>query len=123
MLRLLRELLARGGVASLALVFALAFAGYALANSLAAQAVSALAQNVGELERGYPLAFHIGNTRIDYSIVLQAALSLLLVGFGLFATWRLTRSDVRECPECRSEIPANASVCRFCTVELTGRET
>jgi len=120
--RVLRELLARGGVASLALVFALALAGFQLATSLAQQATSALAQNVSDFDRGYPLDFHIGDTRIDYSIVLQAALSLLLVGLGLYASWRLTRRAIRACSECRSEVPAEASVCRYCTAELAGEE-
>ena len=111
-------MLAHGGVSTLTLVFALAFAGFYLASALAQVAVSALAQHVGEAEAGGPLEFRVFGTRIQYEYVLQQALTLLLVVAALYGIWRLTRAGVRTCPECHSEIPRHASVCRYCTADL-----
>ena len=118
MVRTLREFLARGGISGLALVFALAFAGVELATAIAQVAVSVISQNLSDVDHGFRLDFHIGGTRIEYTLVLQAAVTVLLVLGGLLLVWQLTRSTVRACPECLSEIPDEASVCRYCTAEL-----
>jgi len=114
-----RELLAHGGIALLAVVFALAFAMYELAGALAREVVSALQQQTLDDDGGGGLAFTIAGTRIDYGGVLLYAITLALVSAGLFGLWRLTRSATRECPECRSRVPHEASICRFCTSELS----
>ena len=113
----LRELLAHGGVAILASVFALAFAGFYLARALAELIYSAIEQHT--LDEGEVAgAFTVFDTRIAYSELLLYAITLTLLGLALYGTWRLTRTTSRVCPECRSSVPAMASVCRYCTTEL-----
>lgn len=115
----LREMLAYGGIAMLAVVVALGLAALDLARAIAQELVRVLSQQVDDPELGLgPFGFRIAGTEIDYSFVLQAAFVLLMIGAIWLAAWRLTRSLVRECPECLSEIPHEASVCRYCTAEL-----
>lgn len=121
MLRTLRESISHG-MAGLAFVFALALGGFELAQALARVAVDAIRQNVGGVQSGYLLDFRIGDTRIEYSVVLEATLTVVLIAATLFLVWRLSRHTVRTCPECRSEIPVQASVCRYCTAELAGED-
>jgi large-conductance mechanosensitive channel len=120
MIQTLRDILSRGGVAVLAVIFAIAFAAFALASSFAQVLVYALQQNVGELETGNPLDFHVGDTSIDFTLVLQGAVTLVLLAAGLFCVWRVTRGVTHLCPECRSDVPAQATVCRYCTADLPG---
>lgn len=115
----LREMLGHGGIAILALVFALAFAGFYLANALAQVVIFVVQQHVGDPEAGGSgLQFRIVGTDIDYSFVLQSSIATLLVAGALYGAWQLTQSAARTCPECLSAIPREASVCRFCTAEL-----
>ena len=113
----LRELMAHGGIAILAVVFALAFAAFQLANSIAQTALFAVQQHAGE---GFELIdFTIFETRIQLDAVVQALLSVVLIAAAWLAVWLLTRASVRKCPECRSQIDREASICRYCTTELT----
>jgi len=111
-------MLAHGGIATLAVVFALAFSGFYVADALAQIAVSVLSQLIGDPEEGFGFQFTIAGTEIYYGGAFQYALALALILGVLYASWRLTRSAVRTCPECRSDIPREASVCRYCTAEL-----
>jgi hypothetical protein len=115
----LREMLARGGIAIPAIVFALAFAAFGLANEIARVAVFVLQQQVLDPERGGALAVSIAGTQIDYTEVLQAVAAIALIVGALAAMWLLVRRELRTCPECQSDIPASASVCRYCTTELS----
>lgn len=115
----LRGLLAHGGVAPLAALFAVAFAAYGLAQSLAQVVVYALQQHlVDEESGGSGFAFSVAGTEFElYSLVL-AGLALTFAGAFLFIVWRASRRSSRECPSCLSQIPVAASVCRYCTAEL-----
>ena len=105
----------------LALVFALALAAFYVANALAEIAIYVLSQHVGGADGGFGvLDFHILGTEIYYAGILQGATALLLIAGVLYVVWRLTRSAVRTCPECHSEVPRAASVCRYCTADLPG---
>jgi cytochrome c1 len=119
----LREMLAHGGIAILALVFALAFAAFYLADALAQVAVVALQQHAIDPETGGDLAFSIAGTRIEYARALQNTLAVFLIAIAMLSVWRLTRRVTRVCPECRSDIPREASVCRYCTTELSAERT
>jgi large conductance mechanosensitive channel len=119
----LREMMAHGAIALLASVFALAFAAFSLATALAREVVSVLQQQTFDEESGDSLSFTIDGTSISYSEVLYYAIALVLVVFGLYCSWLLTRRTGRVCPECRSHVPAAATVCRFCTSELEPLET
>ena len=116
-----RELLAHGGVAVLAVVFALAYGVISLASAVANEVVSVLQQATYDEEAGTGsfLEFTVWGTDIAYGAALQSAIVLTLVAAALFALWRVTRSSQRSCPECLSDVPRTASVCRYCTAELT----
>jgi large conductance mechanosensitive channel len=114
----IRELLAHGDIALLAVVFAVAFAAFNLASALAREVVSALQQHTIDSEGHGGLSFTIADTTISYDTVLLYAITLALVAGALLGLWLLTRSTTRLCPECASEVPRSASICRFCTSEL-----
>lgn len=114
----LRELLAHGGLALLAVVFALAFAAFNLASAVSREVVSALQQHTIDSEGHGGLSFTVADTTISYDTVLWYAITLALVAGALLGLWLLTRSTTRVCPECRSQVPLEASICRFCTSEL-----
>jgi len=118
--RRLRELTAYGGIAILAVVFALALAAYGTANALAEQIVSAITQHAGS-EHFNPLDFRVLGTDFVLDRLLQAVLALLFSAAALLAVWRLTRGAVRTCPECRSDVATEATVCRYCTTDLGPR--
>lgn len=119
----LREILAHGRIAILAVVFALALGVFNLATAFAQEVISALQQHLVDSETGTGgLQFRIADTDIYYGGALLYGIALLLVVVALYASWRLTRGSVRTCPECRSDIPLQASVCRYCTAELPGDE-
>ena len=112
----LRELMAHGGIAVLAVVFALALAMFELATATAQSVVFAIQQRASD--SGSDLSLAILGTEIYYAQVLAAALAALLVVAVLYVVWRLAWGATRECPECTSEVPRRASVCRYCTTEL-----
>jgi large conductance mechanosensitive channel len=114
----LRELLAHGGIAVLAVLFALSFATFNLAVAVSRELVSALQQRAFDEDGGGDLSFTIFGTNISYAEVLLYAIAFVIVAAGLLGTWLLTRRDMRTCPECRSHVPREATTCRFCTSEL-----
>lgn len=113
----LREIMAHGGIALLGVVFALAFAAYQVATALAQIAVFVFNQHAGD-EDFDPLDFEIFGTQFSVDALVQSGLTLLLIIAALFAVWRLARNAARACPECRSQVPREASVCRYCTADL-----
>ena len=116
----LREMLAHGGIALLAVVFALAAATVSLASALAHEVVSALEQSLYDPNTfsGGLLRFTVFGTDVDYGLILQTAIVVVLIGVALFVLWRVTRGALRTCPECHSEVPHEATICRYCTSEL-----
>ena len=114
----LRELAAHGGIAILAVVFALALATFNLATALAREIVSALQQHSVDGEFGGALTFRIWETDVYYGEALLYGLTLLLATAALLGLWLLARRTSRTCPECRSSVSSAASVCRYCTTEL-----
>jgi hypothetical protein len=115
----LRELLAHGSIAILAMVFALGFAAYGLASAVAREVVSIVEQKTVDEDGSGGFSFTIFDTEISYVEVLYYAVATALIALVLLGAWLLTRRTARICPECRSSVPASASVCRYCTTELT----
>ena len=113
-------MLAHGGVALLAVVFALAAATVSLASAVAQEVVSVLQQTTydPESEGSGVLQFTVFGKDVLYAYVLQSAIVVALIAALLFGLWRVMRGTARTCPECRSEIPRAASICRYCTTDL-----
>lgn len=114
----LRELFAAGGIAILAVVFALASATVFLGNAIAQVVVWVLVQTTGDEFGDTPFDFTIADTSVDLTSVFQEAIVVALVLVTLFVAWRLTRPARRTCSECLSDIPVEAAICRYCTSEL-----
>jgi hypothetical protein len=115
----LRELLAHGGIAVLAVVLALALVLYDLALALSREIVSIVQQQTSDTAEGWTFEFTIGDTTILYADVLYLGAASLLLVLALYGTWLLTRRAARTCPECLSSVPAEATVCRYCTADLS----
>lgn len=112
-------MLAHGGIAVLAATFALAFATVFLASAISQEVISIFVQSFYDEEFGdSPFTFTVADTRIDLTLVLQEAIVVTLVGLALFGAWRLTRAARRTCAQCLSEVPAEATICRYCTSEV-----
>ena len=117
----LRELLAHGSIAILAIVFALGFAAYGLATAVAREVVSVVQQKTFDESDDAPFSFTVLDTTISYIELLHYAVVVALIALSLLAVWLLTRRTARICPECRSPVPTAASVCRYCTTDLSPR--
>jgi hypothetical protein len=117
----LRGTLANGGVAFLAIVFALAFAAFNVATALAQIAVLVFNQHVGS-EDFDPLELKIFGTTLYLDALVQGVLTVLLIAAALYGVFRLTQRSVVTCPECLSDIPRGASVCRHCTADVRDPE-
>ena len=117
----IRELLAHEGIAPLAALFAIAFATVSLADAVSQVIMAAIQQHTTGPDTGTSgFEFRLLGTSFELFFVVQAALALLLVAGLLFGVSRLGRARRQECPECMSEIPRDARVCRFCTTDLPG---
>jgi large conductance mechanosensitive channel len=64
------------------------------------------------------LGFTVRGTRFEYHNVLAALISLVIVAAVLALVWRLRPRETMPCPDCLSEIPRAATVCRYCTSEV-----
>jgi hypothetical protein len=113
--------MAHGGIAILAIVVALALAGFQLANAIAQTAVFVLNQHAGGEDFDL-LDVKVFGADIPFDGVVQSLLAALLAAGAWFGAWRLTRAVTQACPECRSQIDPRASICRYCTTELRAEE-
>jgi hypothetical protein len=119
MFRRFRDLASQEPGHVLAGLIAVALAAFGVADALAHVGIEALAQHTstGALE------FHVGHTAIQYADLLQAAIAFLLVGAGLYWGYHLLAPSQQTCPDCLSEIPAEARVCRYCTSDIGKAES
>ena len=114
----LRETLAHGGIAILAVVFAVALTLFNLALALSQEIVSVIQQQSSEDGDGWTLDFTVGETTISYASFVYYGIALVLIALALYGATFLTQRTAQTCPECRSHVPADASVCRYCTADL-----
>ena len=102
----------------LAIVFALAFAAFNLAVAISREVISVLVQHTSDDNDGGFLSFTVFETEISYGEALYYAIAIMLLATSLYGAWLLSRHTTRICPECESQVPREASVCRYCTSEL-----
>ena len=110
---LLKEVLARRGIAGLATAVAAALALSALARSLVDLGVLLPLSQVDS-----DLSFTAKGTKVYYGELLGSALALAVLVAALLGIWRLGRGDTRVCPDCRSDVDPAATVCPMCTSEI-----
>ena len=100
-------MLAHGGIAILALVFAIAFAAFELADAVAQAVVTAIQYELLDPESG-DSGLSIRRP------VLAAVIALGLVGLVAVAMVRLRDKELSACPFCASRIPYESRHCAYC---------
>lgn len=107
------DVLRRTGVLGLAIAVALALAVFQLVQALVYAGPMVL---IGKAVDS--LSFRIHGTDFQYHDVLAGLLTVVLVTATLVLVWKLRSGETRRCPDCLSEIPLRANVCRYCTSEV-----
>jgi large conductance mechanosensitive channel len=131
MLKEFRDFLLRGNLLEVAVALVLALAFTAVVTSLVEDLLTPLIAAVFGQPDFTGLTFMINESTFRYGEFLNALLSFFLIAVALFffvikpvdaIIQRTRRGDVpvgiMQCPECMSEIPANARRCAFCTSEV-----
>lgn len=122
----LKDFLGRASVLEFFLAVLFASAALGLVQSFVSGVVfGPITHGPGNHSSWSELTIAIHGRAFDFSYVLAAALTAILV--CLLAIPLIRRSeeslwddrDLRECPHCLSEIPKDASVCSYCTRDLT----
>ena len=130
MLKEFKDFLLKGNLLEIAVGLVLALAFTALVTSLVEDLVTPLIAAVFGEPDFSGLTFEINGSTFRYGEFLNAVISFVLIGAVLFflvvkpvntvlARRRGTEEAAsRPCPECLSEIPAEAQRCAFCTSEV-----
>jgi large conductance mechanosensitive channel len=133
MLKEFREFILRGNLVDLAVAVVIGTAFGALVAALVADLITPIiAAFVGKPDFG-DLTFTINDSKFLYGDFLNALITFVSIAAAVFffvvkpvnalmarlKSGRPVDEDVRECPECVSEIPAKARRCAFCTAQVT----
>jgi len=135
MVKEFKEFILRGSVVDLAVGIVIGVAFTTLVNSFVKNLLTPVTTIAGKVSFS-SLHFTIGHSTFHYGAFLNDLISFLLIAAALFffvvkpmnvlAARRRTGAEAepgtRDCPACRSEIPALATRCPHCTsaVEPTG---
>lgn len=123
-----KEFAFKGSVIELAVAVILGIAfGAVVASFVGDILMNLIAAVIGQPDFSQ-LSFTVNDAEIRYGAFLNALINFLLVALALFfvikAMNRASRKPadeeptVRECPHCLSTIPARASRCSACTMEV-----
>jgi large conductance mechanosensitive channel len=132
MLREFRDFVLRGNVVELAIAVVIGAAFGALVTALVSSFITPLIAALGGEPDFSALDFTINGSRFTYGVFLNALLSFLIIAAVVFflivrplnALMEHMRSEApvaevtTACPECLSQIPAEARRCAFCTAEV-----
>ena len=132
MLKQFRDFVLRGNVVELAVAVVVGAAFGAVVTAFVSSFVTPLIAAVGGKPDFAALAFTVNGSKFTYGVFLNALISFLIVAavvfFGvvrplnsLMARLRPEKPIdrvVRPCPECLSDIPAEARRCAFCTAAV-----
>jgi large conductance mechanosensitive channel len=127
-----RDFVLRGNVVDLAIAVVIGAAFGAVVTALVSSFVTPLIAAVGGKPDFSALAFTINGSRFAYGVFLNALISFVLVAAVVFfvivrplntlmdhmRTEAPVAEVTRACPECLSQIPAEARRCAFCTAEV-----
>jgi large conductance mechanosensitive channel len=126
-----KKFLMRGNLVELAVAVVIGAAFGALVNSFVKDLITPLIAAIGGKPNFSSLYFTVNGSRFQYGDFINAALSFLIIAavvyFFIVAPMakivaRMTREEAAshtDCPECRSEVPIEATRCKFCTTQLT----
>ena len=130
MLKEFRDFLLRGNLIEVAVALVLALALTALVTSLVEDLITPLIAAIGGQPDFAGLTFTINDSTFRYGEFVNALIAFVLIAAVLFflvikpvnaileRRRGTTDATTRPCPECRSEIPADARRCAFCTSEV-----
>ena len=132
MLKEFRQFILRGNLVDLAVAVVVGAAFTAVINALVKDLVTPLIAAIGGKHDFSDLFFTINASRFRYGEFFNALLTFLIVAAVMFflvikpVNALLERfqpdtavdRETRPCPECLSDIPAEARRCAFCTAEV-----
>ena len=128
-----RKFILRGNVVDLAVGIVIGAAFTGVVNSFVSNVINPLVSVFYSGTEFSKATFIIGDSTFKYGDFLNSLLSFLIVAAVIFffvvkpinsLTERFARSKeteaptTRKCPECLSEIPNEASRCKFCTAKI-----
>ena len=132
MLKEFRDFVLRGNVVELAIAVVIGTAFGAVVTALVSSFITPLIAAIGGKPDFSALAFTVNGSRFTYGVFLNALVSFLIIASVVFflivrplnALMEHMRTEApvaevtRGCPECLSQIPADARRCAFCTAEV-----
>lgn len=127
-----KEFLLRGNLITTAVAFVIGLAFAAVITAFVSDLITPLIAAIGGNPDFSSLHFTINNSVFAYGAFLNALITFILVAAVLFylvvkptnAFMNRAKTDppvddtVKQCPHCLSSIPAEASVCAFCTRDV-----
>jgi|HubBroStandDraft_5_1064220.scaffolds.fasta_scaffold23480_5 large conductance mechanosensitive channel len=126
-----KKFLTRGNLIDLAVAVVIGVAFNAIVTALVTDLITPLIAAAGGGHVSFAnLSVHLNHQKIPYGLVLNAALSFLVIAAVVYylivapsdrLTTRLARNKAattRDCPECLSTIPIAATRCMYCTTEV-----
>jgi len=126
MLKGFKEFIARGNVVDLAIAVVIGAAFGAVVASFVADLLTPLIAAIFGQQDFSRLLFTVNGSKFMYGNFINAVISFLLVALAIYFVvvapmnrWRERKAAgedpaTKECPECLSEIPRGARLCRFC---------
>jgi large conductance mechanosensitive channel len=128
-----KAFLLRGNVVDLAIAVVIGAAFGAVVTALVQDFVTPLIAAIGGQQDFSALTFTVHSSTFRYGDFINKVITFVLIGAVIFffivvpLNAYLARSrkepppdpTVRKCPECLSDIPAEAHRCAFCTSEVT----
>ena len=122
----------RGNVVDLAIAVVIGAAFGALVTALVADFITPLIAAIGGQQDFSGLSFTVNESTFHYGHFINAVISFVLIAAAVFffvvvpvnALLQRARKEpapdptIKKCPECRSDIPADARRCAFCTSEV-----
>jgi large conductance mechanosensitive channel len=132
MLTEFRQFLFRGNIVDLAVAVVIGTAFVAVVNAFVADIITPIIAAIFGKPDFSALTFHINGSVFFYGDFLNAVITFLSVAAAVFflvvkpvnalSARRAPKEGepvTRECPECLSVIPAQASRCSHCTTQVT----
>jgi large conductance mechanosensitive channel len=128
-----KEFLLRGNLVDMAVGIVIGLAFAAVITAFVADLITPLIAAIGGKPNFATLSFTINHSHFLYGSFINAVITFLIIAAVIFffvikpvnALMRRRRTEppvdeeVRQCPECLSEIPLAARRCAFCTAQLT----
>ena len=125
-----RQFLMRGNLLELAVAVVIGTAFTALIAALVADIITPLIAAIAGKPDFSNLTFTVHHSKFNYGLFVNAVLSFLIIAAVVYflivapvskLLARMSRNKAateRDCPECLSTIPAAATRCMYCTVQV-----